>query len=580
MSVDEVTALPARPTLAGALAHDVEPLTSDAPCERAREAFSRDAGLFAVPVVDAAMRPIGLVNRFKFLERLASRFGRELTVKKPVSLLMETDPLILDYSTNIDELGSRLLAQQHQHVFDGFIVTRDGVYAGVGTGLDLIRALTERRHAELHRMAHHDMLTGLPNRALFEQALAYALSQATATDGLAVLFVDLDRFKEVNDTYGHRFGDLVLCAISQRMQAALRKSDTVARLSGDEFALVLPGIRAADDAEAIAKVLLSSCRAPITIDGREVIVSCSIGLSIYPEDGVTQEGLVRHADAAQYHAKEVRNSWQRYSAEMEKWRPLAPGLSALRQAIEAGVLEVHYQPIASLATGQVTGVEALVRWTHADFGAVAASDIVRLAEDSGLIVPLTEYVLRSALAQMQRWDAATGRTDLRLSINISAVQIHEGGLVAMVDRLLAEGQFDPRRLEVELTERAAMRASVSALSTLHGLKQRGIALTLDDFGTGYSALSRLERLPIDALKIDKSFLESIGQPDDGVIARAIIAMGRALGVRIVGEGVETPEQLAFLRQEGCDCVQGYLIARPMPGDQLQPLLTSVSTVFT
>ncbi len=566
-----------RPTVvvAGELSHHVSPLSVDSQCETAHEAFVQDPGLFALPIVDGMGRPIGLVNRFKFLEQLSRRFGHESSLTRPISLFMEPSALILDVETNIDELGTRLLAQPHQHVFDGFIVTREGGYAGVGTGLDLIRALTERRHAEQQRMADHDMLTGLPNRALFERRLAQALAEASSSAGVAVLFVDLDRFKEVNDTHGHRFGDVVLCALSQRMRAALRKSDVVARFSGDEFALVLPDIRTALDAEAVASVLVASCSSPLVIDGREVVVSCSIGVAVYPHDGRTEEVLMRAADIAQYHAKEVRNSWQRYTPEMEAWNRPLPGLTALHQALDAGELDVYYQPVATLSSGLISGVEALVRWTHPTFGAVPAGEVVRLAEESGLIVQLTEYVMRSALEQMRAWDVTTGRLDLRLAINISAVQVHAGGLMAMVDRLMREFAFNPRRLELELTERAAMRASDAAHSTLQGLKARGITLTLDDFGTGYSALSRLERLPFDAMKIDKSFLETIGKTDRSVIPRAVIAMGRALGVRIVGEGVETYEQLAFLRAQGCDCIQGFLLAPPMRGDALAPMLVGV-----
>lgn len=549
------------PTRAGDLAPRVPPLAADASCERARDAFDADANLFAVAIVDGESRPIGLINRFKFLERLASRFGRELVLKKPVSLLMESDPLILDEGTHIDELGNRLLAEPNRYVFDGFIVTRDGVYAGLGTGLDLIRALTERRHAELQQMALHDMLTGLPNRALFEQRLAAALSAAGSAHSVAVLFIDLDRFKEINDTHGHRFGDLVLCGVSQRMRGAVRRSDLVARLSGDEFAVVAPDIQHAEDADAIARVLLSSCGAPLSIDGREVVVSCSIGVALHPQHAQTQEALLRAADTAQYHAKEVRNSWQRYSPEMQEWRSATPGMGALRQALEAGRLDVHYQPIIALSNGHIGSVEALVRWTH-DGRPVPAGDIVRLADESGLIVPLTEFVLRTALRQMSEWDATLGRRDLRLAVNISAVQIAEGGLVAMADRLLDECGIDPRRLDFELTERAAMRASPTAVSSLDALRSRGITLTLDDFGTGYSALSRLERLPIDAMKIDKSFLEQAGAGENGVIARAIIAMGHALGMTIVGEGVETGAQWEFLKREGCDFAQGFLLGRP------------------
>lgn len=559
------------PTKAGDLAPPVAPLPAGASCERARDAFDGDASLFAVAIVDGDSRPIGLINRFKFLERLASRFGRELVLKKPVSLLMESDPLILDEETHIDELGHRLLAEQNRYVFDGFIVTRDGRYAGLGTGLDLIRALTERRHAELQQMALHDMLTGLPNRALFEQRLAAALTSA-GTQSVAVLFLDLDRFKEINDTHGHRFGDLVLCGVSQRMRGAVRRSDLVARLSGDEFAVVIPDIQHPEDADAIARVLLGSCGAPLAIDGREVVVSCSIGVAIYPQHGETQEALLRAADTAQYHAKEVRNSWQRYSPEMREWRSVTPGLGALRQALEAGRLDVHYQPVVDVSSGRIGSVEALVRWMH-DERDVPAGDIVSLAEESGLIVPLTEFVLRTALRQMREWDATVGRTDLRLAVNISAVQVAEGGLVAMADRLLAECGFDAPRLDFELTERAAMRASPSAVSSLDALRSRGITLTLDDFGTGYSALSRLERLPIDAVKIDKSFLEDAGSGENGVIARAIIAMGHALGMTVVGEGVETEAQWQFLKREGCDFAQGFLLGRPMSAGALGTILS-------
>jgi diguanylate cyclase (GGDEF)-like protein len=548
------------PAHARDLAAAVPPLPAEATCELARDAFDHDGGLFAVAIVDAHRHPIGLINRFKFLERLASRFGRELVLKKPVTELMETNPLILDEATHIDELGTRLMSQQHRYVFDGFIVTRNGEYAGLGTGLDLIRALTERRHAELRQMALHDMLTGLPNRTLFERHLTEAVAGSASDVGVAVMFLDLDRFKEINDTFGHRFGDLVLCGVSQRLRAAVRKSDLVARLSGDEFAIVLPDIHQAEDAAAIAGVLLSSCGSPLLIEGREVVVSCSIGVAIHPQHGATMEDLIRAADTAQYHAKESRNSWQAYHTDMGEWRPATPGLSALRQALEQGQLTVHYQPIVSLASGEVHSVEALVRWPHSG-GWVPAADIVTLAETSGLIVGLTEFVMKTALRQMNEWDRQRGRRDLHLAVNISAMQV-SGSLVEMIDRLLEEAGFDPRRLDLELTERAAMRAGPGAVSALELLRDRGITLTLDDFGTGYSALSRLERLPIDAMKIDKAFLEHVDVEGNGVIARAIIAMAHALGLIVVGEGVESAAQLEFLRREGCEFAQGYLLGRP------------------
>lgn len=553
-----------RPTLhAGHLASAVEPLRADATCESARNAFDRDSALFAVAVVDDDHRPIGLINRFRFLELLASRFGRELTLKKPVSSLMDAEALILDVATPIDEVGARLMAQQNRYVFDGFIVTSSGAYAGLGTGLDLIRALTERRQAELEQMALHDMLTGLANRGLFESQLTEAIAQTAPGRFLAVLFIDLDRFKEINDTFGHRFGDLVLYAISQRLRGAVRKSDIVARLSGDEFAIVLTDLASDQDIAHIAGVLNSSCSAPLVIDGREAIVSCSIGAAVYPDHGTSREILLRAADAAQYRAKESRNSWQLYQPDMRESRETLT-LSALRIAIEQRLLKVHYQPIVSLASGRVHAVEALVRWLD---DSVSATDIVGLAETSGLIMPLTEFVLRTAGAQMRAWDAI-GFTDLRLSINISAVQVNGDALLAMIDRVLGELSFDAARLDLELTERAAMRASPGVQAALDALRARGMTLTLDDFGTDYSALNRLERLPMDAIKIDKSFLERVDVEGNGVVARAIIAMGRALRMSIVGEGVETREQLEFLRREGCEFAQGYYLSHPTDGDTL------------
>jgi len=559
-------------TPASELAHPVPPLSERARCEEVRRAFEVNPALFALPVVDRDGRPVGLVNRFKFLEHFSTPSGQELGAK-PVTEVMDADPLILDGDTNIDELGSRLLAHQDRYVLDGFIVVDDGLYAGVGTGLDLIRALTDRRHAELQRAAHHDVLTGLPNRALFDRHLAETFANRTRNRRGAVLFVDLDRFKQVNDTYGHRVGDLVLCAVAERLRATVRASDHVARLSSDEFALVLSEIGAAEDAENIAKVLLATCGAPLTINGQQIVISCSIGVAIYPEDAAGPEELLRTADTAHHYAKDARNNWQRYASDMEEGRSALPAVNALRQAIESGAIGLDYQPIIALDSGSVTGVEALVRWNDSG-GAIPAEVIVRLAEDSGLIVSLGEYVMRAAIAQMQEWDRTIGRTDLRLAVNVSPVQIHEGGLVAMLERALADSGFDSRRIDLELTERAAVR-SVAALPTLHALRNRGLTLTLDDFGSGYSSLSRLAHLPIDVIKIDRSFVERLGEPHGEAITRAIIAMARTLGLRIIAEGVETIAQLDFLTRERCYNVQGFLLARPMPADQIAPLLTKV-----
>jgi diguanylate cyclase (GGDEF)-like protein len=558
------------PSRVGELAAPVHPLPFGASCAQARATFHANQNLSAVAVIDEGGHPVGLINRFKFLERLASPFGRDVLLNRAVGTIADANVLVVDESTHIDELGPLLLSQPSRDVLDGFIVTSVGRYVGIGTGLDVIRALTERRHAELRQMAFHDMQTGLANRALFEERLTQALAVAPGSS-MAVLFVDLDRFKEINDSYGHRIGDHVISAIAERLRSSVRRGSVVARLSGDEFAILVPDARGAEDADAMARLLLSTCSAPVVVDGRDIVVSCSIGVALYPEHGTTRDALLRAADTAQYHAKEVRNSWQRYTTEMTEWRPATPGLSALRHAMDSRQLVVHYQPVVELESGRIVSIEALVRWTH-DGVAIPPGSIVNLAEQSGLIVPLADYVMRTAVADLTRLDAEVGGTGLRLSVNISPVQIGEGSLVTATDRVLSESGFDATRLDFELTERAAMRGSAADRSTLAALRERGITLTIDDFGTGYSALSRLEGLPIHGLKIDKSFLERIHSGRSNVVARAIIAMGRALGLRVIAEGVETAEQLAFVRREGCDCAQGYLLGRPCDVSMLRDQL--------
>ena len=558
---------------AGQLARPIPPVPPTLSSESARDLFTRDTGLLVLPVVDGRDEVVGVLNRFRFLERFAARFGRELVGRKPVSQLMEP-PLRLDVGTPIDRVGSLLLKRQSRNVFDGFVVTRNGRYAGVGTGFDLIRAFTERRHQELQRRALHDPLTGLPNRELFERRLSQITDHDPADRIAAVLFLDLDRFKEINDTYGHRFGDLVLCAVASRLRAAVRRHDLVARLSGDEFAVVLEGLTDPDEACRVAQVLVASCSAPLAIDRHEVAVSCSIGVAVYPQHARMADRLARAADAALYRAKDVRNHWQAYAPEMEEMRAPALTVSALRLALDQHALDVHYQPVVCLRTHRVTGVEALIRWTHPTEGVVPASQIVKLAEDSGLIIPLGAFVLEAAVAQVLEWDRLTGRTDLTLAVNVSAVQVHEGSLVAMLDRVVTSTGFDPRRLELEFTETGALRGSTALDRTFQALKARGFVLTIDDFGTGYSALSRLERLPIDGVKIDRSFVHGIGtERRGGTIARAVVAIGHSLGLQVVAEGVETEQQRAFLAAAGCHRAQGFLLGRPVAGADLTSMLS-------
>lgn len=560
-------------TVAGDLARSVEPVAPHVKSDDCRDRFAADDALLVLPVVDETNgRVIGILNRFRFLERFTTRFGRELVARHPVGALAEP-ALLFDGATSLDDLGMALAGEDSRHLFDGFVVLREGRYAGVGTGLDIFRAVTARRHAELHYRASHDPLTGLPNRDLFEDHLRQVAGSGDRRRA-AVVLIDLDRFKELNDSFGHRFGDLVLCTVASRLRNALRQDDVIARLSGDEFGVVLEGVRTIDDAVSVAQVLVASCSAPLQVDGHAVALSCSAGIAVYPDHGSTPERLRQAADIALYGAKEVRNHWQVYSPDLHEVRaPVQSG--TLRAALEQGDLDVHYQPIVCLESRRVQGVEALVRWTHPTAGAIPASQIVALAEDSGLIVDLGVYVTTRAVEQMLAWDRLTGRRDLTLAVNVSALQVREGSLVTWLDRLMVTSGFDPRRLELEFTETASLRGAAGGDRCFEALSARGFALTIDDFGTGYSALSRLERLPIGSVKIDRSFVHAIGTPRrGGTIAEAIAAMGRSLGLRVVAEGVETEEQCAFLASAGCHAAQGYLLGRPTSAGELTPLLDS------
>jgi diguanylate cyclase (GGDEF)-like protein len=559
------------PATVGELARHVPAIRIATSCKVVADMFARDEHLYAVPVVDAHEVPIGLVNRFKFFERLSGPFGRALTVMRPVTQIMETTPIVVDESTSTELAGDLLVRAAGQSVFDGFIVTREGRYSAVGTGFDLMRALTERRHSELWHLAQHDVLTGLPNRHQFDQRLNDLLVAANQTrTRVGLLFIDLDRFKQINDTFGHRVADVVLGAFGERLRRSVRRRDVVARLSGDEFAVALEDVNDAGAADSVATTILAACTAPVTTGGFDVMVACSIGIAIYPDDAVTAEALVHAADTAAMHAKHVRNTHQRYVQDLsigDARTELNSG--TLRHVVDRGLLDVYYQPKIDLRTKRLCGVEALVRCGSMP-EEVSTENFIRLAEDYGLIGAVSQQVLSEAIRDLLAWDKESGSSNLRLSVNISSVQLRQAGLASMIQALLDETALEPHRLELELTESAAMLAGRSAASTLRALREIGCRLAIDDFGTGYSSLSQLERLPVDTLKIDRSFVSGLGQPGHhGVIVKAIVALGHSLGLEVIAEGVETEAQLAFLDQARCDIAQGYLFGRPMSAQDMR-----------
>ena len=450
-----------------------------------------------------------------------------------------------------------------------------GLLAWFGWRLLHSRDALVRDQERIRQLAWYDSLTGLPNRALLQDRLGVATAGAMRDqETLATLFLDLDQFKNINDSLGHAIGDRLLQQVARRIADCVRASDTVARLGGDEFVVIMPNIRAPADAAFLAEKMLAAVARPYAIDGRELYITPSIGIAVCPEDGCDFESLIQHADAAMYLAKENgRNNYQYFTAALNARAVERLSLeSALRGALERREFSLHYQPQINLASGAIIGVEALLRWRHPVLGWVAPDRFIPVAEDSGLIVPIGAWVLQEACRQARAWQAA-GLAPLLMAVNVSGVQFHQADLAETVRDILAEHGLAAASLEIEMTESVLMKSADSAVEILRKFREMGVRLAIDDFGTGYSSLSYLKRFPIDKLKIDRSFVSDITtDPDDAAIASAIIAMAHRLRLKVIAEGVETPGHLGFLLQEGCDEAQGYHYSKPLPPDDLERLM--------
>jgi len=439
-----------------------------------------------------------------------------------------------------------------------------------------IRDIRERKKAEetIRHLAYHDVLTGLPNRALFEERLGIELAQARRSrQKVAVMCLDLDRFKIVNDTVGHGAGDQLLQEVANEFAQTIREGDTVARVGGDEFSFLLTGIERAEDAAVVAERVLSIIRRPRMIAGQEFRVTTSIGITIFPRDGEDAVSLIRNADTAMYRAKERgRDNFQVFTPAMEATLLEVLALeNDLNHALEREELVVHYQPVMDIKSGRIVGGEALLRWQHPERGLVGPDEFIPLAEETGLIVPIGEWVLRQACAQGKAWQDA-GLGTLRVTVNLSARQVEHPGLVQLVAEVLKESRLPPQCLHLELTESAVMRHVESVISTLAELRAVGVGISVDDFGTGYSSLGYLKRFPIDTIKIDRSFVRDVTtDQNDAAIVTTVIAMARSLNLRVIAEGVETEGQLGFLRENDCHEFQGFLLSRAVSPAEFEAL---------
>jgi diguanylate cyclase (GGDEF)-like protein/PAS domain S-box-containing protein len=494
-------------------------------------------------------------------------------------------------ATRYRRMFAEHVREGHAIDFGAEVVRRDGttVPVAISAGsisirgrrvmLGLFRDITERKQVEelIQHRAHHDALTGLPNRALFADRLEAMLGEASREGHMvAVLFADLDRLKTVNDTFGHARGDQVLRQAAQRLRGSLRPGDTVARIGGDEFAAALGGIGRPRDAAAVGWRILHALRAPFAVDDHQVFVTGSAGIALYPSDAKDADGLLRKADAAMYRAKEQgRNRLQFHTAGLagEARRRLALE-GALRQALTGEEFCLHFQPQVEVDTGSVTGVEALLRWRHPRRGILPPADFLETTKEIGLIDAIGEWVLRNACAQAKAWERE-GLSDppLRIAVNLSAREFHREGLADIVRACLADVGLDPSFLELEICESAVTRHIDSSIAIMQELKQLGVSLALDDFGLGHSSLIDLRRLPADVLKIDRTFIRDVTTDESiGSIVEAIIALAHSLGLEVVAEGVETEDQLSFLRERGCRVVQGYLYSAVRSPEAIAVLL--------
>ncbi len=535
------------------------------------------------------LRPPEVGSSYTALFNSIHPADRDAVEKALNRALFQQKPYNIDHRIVFPNGSERFVNQQAEVTFN-----RNGEPVHmIGT----VQDVTDRKLAEdqIRTLAYYDTLTDLPNRRMFKEYLEKILSRARRQDELAAVFVlDLDRFKRINDTLGHSMGDLLLREVAQRLHASVRREDfiarhhgdtansnSVARLGGDEFALLLTDITSLQDAARIARRTLAVLSEPYLLDQQEIFITASVGITVYPHDGDNVETLLKNADTAMYHAKaEGRNNYQYYTKSMNAtaFERLAME-NSLRRALERNEFELFYQPQLNIETGNIVGMEALMRWNHPDMGMVSPIEFIPLAEESGMIVLMGEWGLRAACEQNKAWQEA-GFPPLTMSVNISSLQFKQQNLTTVVAKILNDTRLDPRYLDLELTEGTVMQNAEDTIATLHSLKEMGIRLSIDDFGTGYSSLSYLKRFPLHTLKVDRSFVKDLTKDaDDEAITHAIIAMASSLGLKVIAEGVETEDQLRFLASRGCDEMQGYLFSPPLSASKITELLQSNSNLY-
>jgi len=567
------------------LLRTMSPALPDTTCEEVMSRFLSDSAIYALPVVDAEFRPVALVDRKGYIEFFTKPYSREIFGRDGIHAFLNSGhyhssiPIIVEDYCSVEDAAQIIIASGIEHLVTGFMVTSHERYVGVANGHDLLNLITQRKQAELYFLAHYDPLTGVPNRTLLNDRISQACLDADRKgSSVALLFIDVDRFKQINDSLGHRAGDAVLRALVGRLKMAARKTDTVARIGGDEFIIMMEDVADPNHANDVAQRLVESMLPPFELLGHSLIVTVSIGIAIYPHDDRDLSRLLAKADSAMYEAKaNGRNGFRMYSEASAGYNPARLSLeNDLRQAIDRDELSLVYQPQIDFASGRIQGVEALLRWQHPVRGAISPMEFIPVAEESGYIIQLGEWVMRRAFCQLSEWKAK-GLPAIRMAINISAVQFHQSSFTDVLTDALADYEVDPRQIELELTESVLMHNVEDVLSSLKRIKAMGIRLAIDDFGTGFSSLNYLRRFPIDRLKIDQSFVRDIeNTPANESITRSIIALAESLSLEVVAEGIEKSSEHEILKKLGCLEGQGYFFARPLLAVDVDAWLEPVS----
>ena len=550
----------------------VHPVLDDVLCLSVLEIFQQNTQLFAMPVVNASNVPMGIVDRHMFVEIFIKPYTRELYAKKKISEFMVENSIVVDMDTTIDDVSQIIISAGMQHMVIGFIITENGFYAGIANGHDLLNEMMNRKQEGLFYLAHFDQLTKLPNRLLFMDRLSMALKEAHRNEtSMGILFIDLDNFKHFNDSMGHGFGDLLLIAVANRLINCARESDTIARLSGDEFTIILEDLSNQDDLDYLCNRITDEMRLPLDIMGRNVYLTLSIGTAMYPDDDVDANGLLLKADAAMYEAKRNgRNNFKHYKAGMHLYSLDKMTLETdLRLAIERNEFELYYQPQVAVSSGDIVGMEALIRWNHPIRGILTPIHFIEIAEQTGLIITIGTWVIEEACRQHQAW-LKSGLQPLRMSVNISTLQFYQKNFCDEIRYALSATGMQPSNLELELTEGMFMQNVENVVKVLNELHDLGVKLAIDDFGTGYSNLGYLKRFPIDRLKVDQSFIRGIElEPMNLEIVRTIAGLAKNLSLELVAEGVETDIEMELVESCGCGFVQGYKFSKPLSASNFQ-----------